>query len=157
MAYLDVLPLATAKNYLRIDDTLTTDDSDIERQIKSALSFIEDYTNVIVYARAKEYIFNNCEVRVYDYPINSLTLPVDATRKRKSLYSLYSATDVDDEVLELNVGYSDPLDVPPGLIDVALEMVDISYYGQKEDGANNSRVLSQQSMDILDKYKRYWL
>lgn len=157
MAYLDVLPLATAKNYLRIDDTLTTDDSDIERQIKSALSFIEDYTNVIVYAREIEYLFQNCEVRVYDFPINSLTAPTDATKVRKSLYSIYSTTDVDDEVLELNVGFADPDDVPSGIIDVALEMVDISYYGQKEDGANNSRVLSQQSMDILNKYKRYFM
>lgn len=157
MAYIDVLPLATAKNYLRIDDTLTTDDADITRQINSALSFIEDYTNVIVYARSKEYLFQNREVRVYDFPINSLTTPTDAVRKRKSLYSIYTATSNDDEVLTLSVGYSDPLDVPSGLIDVALEMVDISYYGQKEDGANNSRVLSEQSNNILEKAKRYYL
>jgi len=155
MSYISVLSLETAKNYLRIDDTLTTDDADITRMINSALSFIEDYTNVIVYARSKEYLFQNSEVRVYDHPINSLTTPTDAVKERKSLYSNYKATSSTDEVLTLNVGHALPADVPSGLIDVALEMVDISYYGQKEDGANNSRVLSEQSNDILEKSKRY--
>lgn len=155
--YTDVITLATAKNYLRIDDTLTTDDADITRMINSSLSFIEDYTNVIVYTREKEYLFENREVRVYDYPINSLTTPTDSVRKRKSLYSIYTTTSNDDEILTLNVGHTLPADVPSGIVDVALEMIDIAYYGQKEDGANNKRVLSQQSMDILNKYKRYLL
>lgn len=157
MSYINVITLATAKNYLRVDDTLTTDDADITRMINSSLSFIEDYTNVIVYARSKEYLFQNCETRVYDYPINSLTTPNDAVKVRKSLYSIYTATASTDEILTLNVGHTLPADVPSGIVDVALEMIDIAYYGQKEDGANNKRILSQQSMDILNKYKRYLL
>ena len=56
MAYLDVITLADAKSYLRVDDTLTDDDAQISRMIKSALSTIEKRTNVLVYARSKNYL-----------------------------------------------------------------------------------------------------
>ena len=71
MAYLDIIPLSDAKVYLRIDDDLTEDDNQITRMINASLSYIERYTNVILYDRDKEYrLINGC-VRVYDYPVNS--------------------------------------------------------------------------------------
>ncbi len=53
MAYLDIITLADAKIYLRIDDTLTEDDAQITRMIKASLSQIERITNYIFFARSK--------------------------------------------------------------------------------------------------------
>ena len=75
MAYIDVLTLAQAKTFLRIDDTLSDDDAQVTQMISSALSTIERRTNVLVYARDKSYLVQDYEVKVYDFPINSITSP----------------------------------------------------------------------------------
>ena len=71
MAYIDVITLPDAKVYLRVDDDLTEDDTQIIRMINGALSYIEQYTNIYFFARDKSYnVIDSC-VKVYDYPINS--------------------------------------------------------------------------------------
>lgn len=156
MAYLDVISLATAKNYLRVDETQTEDDADITRMIKGALRYVEEFTGHIMFARDKNYLLQDCSVRVYDYPINTLNTPSDATVVLKPLYSIYSVTDTDLDFVNLNVGYSDPTDVPQDLIDVALEKIGLSYYGAKEDGAVKKQ-LSEDSMSVLYQNKRFLL
>lgn len=153
MSYLNVISLATAKNYLRVDDTLTEDDADITRMIQSSLSDLERQTNIKVFDRDEVYVIQDCLTRVYDYPINALVTPTDAEAILKPNYTNYT-TQEDDVLLTLNVGYTDPLDVPYELIDVALEMIDIKYYGAKEDGANR-RLLSKDNQDIINRLKRF--
>ena len=153
MAYIDVLPLATAKNYLRLDDSLTDDDMAITRMIKSALSYIERYTNVFVYARNKTYILDDDNfVRVYDFPINSV-VTVDYERKDRYNYSNFILTG-EDTSLVLNVGYADPTDVPSELIDIALQYVKYLYY-EAETNTNNNGVVPQWLNDMLFSYKRF--
>jgi len=157
MAYLDVISLETAKNYLGIDDTLTEDDNDITRMIKGALMRVEKSTNILVYARDKNYLLQDCECRVYDYPINTLNTPIDAEAELKPLYSNYSVSDSDVDYLSLNVGYTDTTsDDLSDLIDVALEIVEINYYGEKERGASKKE-LSNYSKEILHINKRFLL
>lgn len=156
MAYLDVITLATAKNYLGVDTSMTEDDADITRMIKGALRYVEEFTNVLVYARDKDYLFQDCEVRVYDHPINTLNTPTDATSTIKPLYTLYKTALSTDIYLDLNVGYSDPADVPEDIIDVALEMIELNYYGEKERGATK-KGLSQLSKEVLYQRKRFLL
>ena len=135
MAYLDVLTLAETKNYLRVDDTLTEDDARITSFIKTALSYIEKQTNVIVYARDKNYFYSNYCAYVYDYPINTVD---DTNRTEKELYSIYTTTSSDDVKISLNVGYSDPLDVPTEIVDCALEYIKYLYYdAETNSGASN--------------------
>lgn len=74
--YLDIISLAEAKLYLRVDDTLTEDDAQITNMINSSLQYVEDWTNIIMFSRAKTYRFVNSFVKVYDYPINSVTSPL---------------------------------------------------------------------------------
>tara|TARA_R110000803_G_scaffold103569_1_gene171718 strand:+ start:157 stop:627 length:471 start_codon:yes stop_codon:yes gene_type:complete len=156
MAYLDVITLADAKNYLRVDDTLTDDDTQISRMIKSALSTIEKRTNVLVYARSKSYLFQDYCVRVYDFPINSLTSPTDAEVENKTLYTNYEASKTTDVTLVLNVGYVDPLDVPYELIDCALQYVKYLYYEAETDKANKG-MLPYWLQDMMNQNKRYLL
>lgn len=156
MAYLDVITLAQAKNYLRVDDSLTEDDADITRMIKGALKYVEDFTNVMVYARDKKFLVLDCLSRVYDYPINTLNSPADAEVTLRSNYNAYEVTDDTIDYIDLNVGYSNPLDVPSDLIEVALEKIGLSYYGAKEDGAVRKK-LSEDSMAVLYQNKRFLL
>jgi len=134
MAYLDVLPLATVKTYLRIDDTQTETDAEITSMIKSALAYIEKQTNIMVYARDKDFtVVNNC-VRVYDDPINSVVAPAASTDysiEKRRLYSIYTLDDADVDTLTLNVGYATETDVPTELIDVAKVMVKVMFFEQE--------------------------
>ena len=153
MSYISVLPLATAKNYLRLDDSLVDDDAAITRMIKSALSYIEKYTNVYVYARAKTYILDDDNfVRVYDFPINSVTT-VEYERKDRNGYSNFILTG-EDTSLVLNVGFVDPLDVPSELIDIALQYVKYLYY-EAETNTNNRGQVPMWLNDMLNQHKRF--
>ena len=156
MAYLDIIPLADAKIYLKIDDTLTEDDANITRMIKASLSQIERITNYILFAREKSYVVENYCVNVYDFPINSLTSPTDATSVEKSIYTTYTTKDSDDLKVTLNVGYVDVADVPQDLIEVAYEMIDIMYYSP-ETGKSIKNNLSELSKMILSNYKRFFI
>ncbi len=151
MSYLTVTSLDYAKNILRIDDTLTEDDARITNIINAAWSFIERWTNVLVYDRDKDYrVVNGC-VRVYDYPINEDISAMETTKR--TLYTLFN---VDDEELTLNVGYDDPLKVPADLKMVADEIIDLMYY-EYETGKKLNKDLSSLSIDILNRNKRFFL
>ena len=161
MAYIDVITLADAKLYLRVDDTLTDDDAQITRMINTALSFVENATRIYVYARNKTYKMVDGFVRVYDYPINSMVsvdgdvavTDDDMSNEQKTLYKNYCyGSETIDLILE--VGYTLPSNVPQPLIDVALEMIDIMYYGN-ETGKTVQKDLSEMSMQILGQYKRF--
>jgi hypothetical protein len=154
MAYIDVLTLAQAKTFLRIDDTLSDDDAQITQMIKSALSTIERRTNVLVYARSKSYLFQDYEVRVYDFPINSLTSPSDAVLVEKELHSIYSTNNTANLKLVLNVGYTNPLDVPSELIDAALQLVKYMYYEAETNTASKGNI-PYWIQEMINQHKRF--
>ena len=156
MAYLDIITLADAKTYLRIDDTLTEDDAQITRMIKASLSQIERVTNYILFARSKSYVVENLSVNVYDFPINSLTSPTTATSVEKSIYTTYTTIVATDLKVTLNVGYSNASDVPSDLIEVAYEMIDLMYYSP-ETGKSIKSDLSELSKMVLSNYKRFFI
>lgn len=155
MAYLDVISLAEAKTYLRIDDTLTEDDSQITRMIQGALSFVEIWTQNYLYARAKTYLMVDGCKRVYDYPINSITTPTEADmdNEQMTLYKIFTYG-VDTSNLVLNIGHVLPASVPQELIEVAYEIIDLMYY-EHESGKSYKKNLSELSKDILNKHKRF--
>jgi hypothetical protein len=156
MAYLDVITLVDAKNYLRVDNDLTEDDIRISSMIKAVLSMIERRTNVLVFARSKSYLIKDYCVSVYDYPINSITSPTDVDADEKTLYTNYYAKAVTDTNLVLNVGYTLPEDVPNEIIESALEYLKYLYYdSETNSGASNKIPLYIEYM--IDSQKRYIL
>jgi len=153
MAYIDVITLAEAKVYLRVDDTLTEDDNQIIRMINSALKYVEDVTNVMMFDRNKSYrLIDGC-VSVYDAPINS-EVTADLVVENKTLYTNYQFG-TENDLIELNVGYEKATDIPQELISVSFELIDIFYYG-KESGKGIAD-LSPLAMDILNINKRFIL
>lgn len=151
MSYLDVLPLSDVKTYLRIDDTQSETDSEITSMIKSSLSYIEKHTNIILFARDKDYYAAKGCVRVYDYPINTLESDLFSVDKKTSYsnYMLKSSA----ETLTLNVGYDDSSNVPTDLIDLAKVMIKVMFYEQ-ESNQSFKDMLPAWAKEILNSNKR---
>ena len=156
MAYLDVISLADAKNYLRVDDDLTDDDVRISSMIKTALHTIEWRTNVLLYSRDKEYLVQDYCVSVYDYPINSLVTPTTAVAEEKTLYTNYTVSSSSDTKLTLNVGYDLPVDVPSVFIECALEYIKYLYY-DSENNNGKSNEIPYYIQDMINQQKRFIL
>ena len=152
MAYIDVVSLAEAKQFLRVDDGFTADDTLITLLIKVAGEFIEKHTNHLLYAREKTYKFFDGEKRVYDYPINSITSPAEADMEitEYETYTLYEYSSGD---LVLNVGY-DAADVPAMLKLRMLEIIDSMYHGNDDSGISN---ISDDLYKALNEFRRFML
>lgn len=154
MAYIDVVTLDDAKTYLRIDDTLSDDDSQIISMINSASRIVEQRTNVLFYARSKNYLFDGFSVMVYDYPINSIVNPANVTSTQFELYTVYETDKSSDKTLTLNVGYQNPQDVPDDLKNIVLNLVKHWYY-ESETNANHKGQLPifvEQAMELNKRF-----
>ena len=147
MAYIDVITLARAKNYLRVDEDLTDDDTEITSMINASLRFIEKRTNHIMYARQRIYI-GSCQVKVYDYPINSIVTVPTPFKVDFSLFTIFP--DVKD--VTLNVGYSTGL-VPDDLIQAALQIIKVWYYESEKQV--NTTLIPESVMQVIDINKRF--
>lgn len=150
MAYIDVITLERAKNYLRIDPDLTEDDADITSMINASLRYVEQRTRHFMYAR--DIVYNgSCQVKVYDYPINSVVAPIDPLpwSLTRSLYTIYP----DNKTVTLNVGYTDPTDVPDIFIQSALQIIKVWYYEAEKQV--NSQMIPVSVTEALDVYKRF--
>lgn len=123
MSYLTVISLERAKNYLRIDTTLTDDDAEITAMILAACSYVEKRTNLIFYPRNKTYK-GSCQVIVYDSPINSIITTPTPFAYEQPMFTVYP----DVKAVELNVGFTDPIDIPFELVQACLQMIKVWYY-----------------------------
>ena len=149
MTYNEILPLAEVKNYLRVDDDFTEDDTAIERMVRSALGFIEQRTNHIFQQRDNvEYFRNNRQyLDIYDHPLtytgdlNKLTYPKEKTR-----------FDVDTVTID-SVGYTDRASVPDDLIEAALQMIKVWYFEAEKQ--SNTTLVPDNVHQILAAYRRF--
>lgn len=148
MAYIDVITLERAKNYLRIDVDLTDDDTEITSMINAALRFIEKRTNHIMFARDIVYT-QGCQVKVYDYPINSIVTDPAPYQVDFSTWVVF----IDTKTVELNVGYENAEDVPDELIQAALQMIKVWYYESEKQV--NSTLIPDSVKEAIDVYRRF--
>lgn len=147
-AYLDVITLERAKNYLRIDSGLTDDDTEIESMINAALRYIEKRTNHLVYPREVTYT-GVCQVKVYDYPINSITTDPEPFVCYFSTFAIFPNV----KTVDLNVGYETPDLVPDELIQAALQMIKVWYYESEKQV--NSTLIPESVKEAMDVYRRF--
>ena len=148
MTYLEVLPLAEVKIYLRLEDDFLEDDLSIERMIKSALQFIEKRTNHIFQLRENVTYSNECgRITVFDYPVRFVN-----TDNVNILY--YSDNiKVFAESITANVGYLSLDDVPSALIDAALQMIKVWYFEAEKQA--NTTLLPENVLQIINTYRRF--
>ena len=148
MAYIDVISLERAKNYLRIDTTLTDDDAEITAMINSACSYIEKRTNLIFYPRNKTYK-GACQVKVYDYPINSIVTDPAPFAYEQPMFTIYP----DVKTVELNVGFVDPNDIPDELIQAMMQMLHVFYYESEKQV--NTTLIPESVKEAIDLNRRF--
>lgn len=148
MTYLEVLPLAEVKIYLRLEDDFLEDDLSIERMIKSALQFIEKRTNHIFQLRENVTYSNECgRITVFDYPVRFVN-----TDNVNILY--YSDNiKVFAESITANVGYLSLDDVPSALIEAALQMIKCFYFEAEKQV--NTTLLPESVHQIINSYRRF--
>ena len=148
MAYIDVITLDRAKNYLRIDTTLTDDDAEITAMINGACSYIEKRTNLIFYPRNKVYK-GACQVKVYDYPINSIVTDPAPFAYEQPMFTIYP----DVKTVELNVGFVDPNDIPDELIQACLQMIKVWYFESEKQV--NTTLIPESVKEAIDLNRRF--
>jgi len=147
MSYLDVISLQRAKDYLRVDLGFNDDDVQIESMIKASLRFIEKRTNHIMFEQDKTYT-GVCQVKVYDFPINSIITTPTPFNVNYSLFKIFP----NDKEVVLNVGYAVG-EVPEDLIEVALQMLKVWYYESEKQV--NTTLIPMSVHEVLDIYKRF--
>ena len=148
MSYLSVISLERAKNYLRIDTTLTDDDAEITAMINAACSYIEKRTNLIFYPRNKVYK-GSCQVKVYDYPINSIVTDPAPFAYEQPMFTIYP----DVKTVELNVGFVDPNDIPDELIQACLQMIKVWYFESEKQV--NTTLIPDSVKEAVDLNRRF--
>lgn len=146
MTYNEILPLATVKNYLRLDSSFTADDQDIERMVRSAFGIIEKQTGYILQlCENKTYKRAYCGfIDIYDYPV---IYTGDLTRLDYAGKVRFDA----DEVT-VNLGYENVDDIPSALIDCALQMIKVWYFEAEKQ--ENTTLIPENVKQILMTYKR---
>ena len=147
MAYIDVISLERAKNYLRIDTTLTDDDAEIMSMINAACRYVEKRTNHILYARDIIYK-GSCQVKVYDYPINSIVTVPAPFKVDFAMFTCYP----DVKEVELNVGYGVD-EVPDDLIQAMLQMLHVFYYESEKQ--INTTLIPESVKEAIDLNRRF--
>lgn len=148
MAYIDVLPLARVKNYLRIDSGMTDDDAEITSMINAALRYVEKRTNHILYERPATYT-GVCQVKVYDYPINSIVTDPAPFVLYRTMYAIFP----DVKTVDLTVGYGDVSNVPDIFLQEALQIIKVWYYESEKQV--NSTLIPESVKEALDVYRRF--
>ena len=147
MSYLSVITLERAKNYLRVDSDLTEDDNEITSMINASCRYVEKRTNHILYARDITYK-GSCQVKVYDYPINSIVTVPAPFKVDFAMFTVYP----DVKEVELNVGYGTD-EVPDDLIQAIMQMLHVFYYESEKQF--NSTLIPESVKEMLDVNKRF--
>lgn len=153
MAYTNIISLAEAKNYLRIDEGFTADDNQIMGMINASLRYVEKFTNHILFQRSKDYLLINGCAKVYDFPINSITTPTDAEQTESYTYSNFKAS-ASEETLTLDVGYATASDVPDELVQYAYFKLKFYYFEAKDDNTGKGEI-PKWAEDSINQYRRF--
>ena len=122
---LSVISLEQAKEFLVVD--FDDRDAEITRHIKSAIGYIEKYTNVMMYNRAVEYVLTGCLLEIYDAPISFVTTGL---KTHQNVLSVTVHGKVND-VVDATIGFTDITDVPQDLIEAAYKL--ITYLFENKD------------------------
>ena len=158
MAYIDVLPLATVKNFLRLDAGQTEDDADITNMISAALNLIEIRTGHIAYSRNIDYEnFGDNIIRIYDYPITAYVDPVSTDLVSNQARPGYRLIQVEGDVdtLTATVGYAAD-EFPTPLLEAAKQLIKEWYFGQDKEAAT-ALIMSDNVKQILASWRRFIL
>lgn len=165
MSYLTVISLDDAKTYLGVDDT--SRNAEITRMISSALRYVEQHTNHILYSRDRTYILSGRNyIKIYEHPITAVVKGIDKDGADVTLtfetnydvclgptYTIYEGIDSDAIKLVLTIGYATAADIPEPIIEAGYMLIE-HFFNQKETGNSEIPFACQQ---LIATYKRFWI
>lgn len=125
MDALDIITLEQAKEFLVVD--FPDRDAEITRHIKSAISYVEQYTNIMTYSRARNYRLTGCSLEIYDYPITFADASL-VTRENILSVTVHGKS---GDVVAATVGYTDITLIPSELTEAAYKI--ITYLFENRD------------------------
>lgn len=126
MNALDVISLDSAKKDLVVD--FSDRDVEITRHIKSAVSIIEQYTDVYLYQREVEYVLQDCSLEIYDSPLEWIGTTPERLKNRAMSVIVYGKK---GDSYTANVGYADVEEIPQNLVDACYKI--ITYLFENKD------------------------
>jgi len=156
-SYLDLISVAQAKVYLRIDDTLNEDDSDIEQMIKASFLFIERYTNHIFINRSFEQMV---PPKIYNTPVTEIDGESQDNfdwdnyyqRNYDKIYGPFGSY-IPPIKVSYKAGYLNTEDVPADLIQSAKQLLKVWYYESEKQ--ENSTLIPISVRQVLDSYRTF--
>lgn len=117
MTALDILPLEDVKAFVNVD--FDDYNAQLTRHINSAVSFIEKYTNVMLYNRNVTYTLNGCSLEIYDAPF--VFIGTEPNHKQNALSVTVYGTSGD--VISASIGYNSLAEVPGELVEACYKVV----------------------------------
>lgn len=146
MTYAEILPLEEVKNYLRLEDDFTEDDTALERMVRSALQFIEKRTNHVLQLRTDvNYTSNNNCITVFDYPIRYSGDDIVLYYSDKTVFHSNNVS--------VDLGYLTLEDIPSAFIDAALQMIKTWYFEAEKQA--NTTLVPENVLQIINTYRRF--
>lgn len=149
MTYAEILPLAEVKNYLRLEEDFTEDDTALERMVRSAIQFIEKRTNHILQLRENvQYYTTKCSdtITIFDYPVRYSGDAIVLNYSDKTVFSTNVSISVD-------LGYLTLEDIPSAFIDAALQMIKTWYFEAEKQ--SNTTLVPENVLQIINTYRRF--
>lgn len=125
MSALNVVTLAEAKEFIVYDDN--DRDQEIITCINTAVNYVETYTNVMLFQRAKEYMLINGCLEIYDVPIGFLSTDIKTEQRILSVLVKGSA----NQTVNALVGYVTNEFIPGSLLMAVKKL--ILYYFENKD------------------------
>lgn len=148
MTYNEILPLAEVKNYLRLEDDFTEDDTALERMVRSALQFIEKRTNHVLQLRTSITYNNDCgTITIFDFPVRFPNSGDIKIHYGPDLTTVYSSTIIAE------LGYESLSDVPSAFIDASLQMIKTWYFEAEKQA--NTTLVPENVLQIINAYRRF--
>lgn len=153
---LTVLPLDYVKQeVLSVDLTDTWRDADITRCIKTAVSWVERYTDYALYERTTIINATSCETNIVTYPItvtgvvNSSNVPIIGYKTRNNPLSI-TLYIPDQSVISATIGYNNPTDIPQNLLSAAEKL--IVYLFENKDAYTSTLPIDVQL--LINEFRR---
>ena len=156
-SYIEVISLTQAKNYLRIDDTLTEDDNFITSCINAAFAWMERYTNHIIKEQTKDIYASTAKecgknvYNIYNFPIESITNDPDTFISK--VYNTKVRIVSNEDPMNITFGYASVADVPEPLIQAAYAIIQVWYYNSEKTIQSN--LVPDSVKFAINPYRRF--
>lgn len=148
MNALDVISLDSAKKWLQIHEGDDYDDVHIQRLIKTAVNWVEQYTSYRLYQRLETITAIAYDTYLAQYPIEISAVTADYTVTNEPTKVKISAPI--GTSITLLVGYDDVTDIPSPLVDGCYKL--ITYLYQNRDAYSYPMPTDIQM--LINQYRR---